>query len=139
MNHQEHIFAVVEPTEEGEATLDLARQVVARGGKATLAIILTRQATDDMRAFSESENLGFGQGSAIFTDRLSATYSSRVGGDTVTMIAAEDDAGRELLHAAGRANATTIAIPQRLMVQRAWRIPLGRSTVPVVIAPRRAA
>ena len=44
MQHSEHLLAVVEPNETGEVSLDIATDHVARGGKATLLIMLNQQA-----------------------------------------------------------------------------------------------
>ena len=40
MNSQEHIVAVVDSTHGEDSTLDLARQVVARGGRATVVVLV---------------------------------------------------------------------------------------------------
>lgn len=140
MTTNEHIVAVVEPTEDGEATLKIAHEVVDRGGKATVLIVLTNGTMNDVRAFAAAENIGFGDALEIFRERLAETYAARVGVDvTSTIIAERLPQGRTVFDAATDASATIIALPQKLARSRGWRGPVGRSRVPVVIAPPAAA
>ena len=46
MNPQEHIVAVVDSTHEEDSTLDLARQVVDRGGRATVVVLVNGTTTN---------------------------------------------------------------------------------------------
>jgi hypothetical protein len=140
MASNEHIVAVVEPTKDGEATLDIAHQVVDRGGKATVLILLTNATMNDVRAFAAAEDIGFGDALEIFRERLAETYAARVGVDpSSTIVANHLPMGRTVFDAATEASATIIALPQRLARARGWRGPLGRSRLPVVIAPPAAA
>jgi len=140
MKTQEHIVAVVEPTRDGEATLDIAREVVMRGGRATVVVLVTRQTMSDIRDFAEAENLTFPDAREIFIERLAAMYSSRVGGpDTSAIVAQGDYSGRTVFTSATSARSTTIAMPQGLAKRRGWRVSVARSQVPVLIAPPTAA
>jgi len=140
MTSNEHIVAVVEPTHDGETTLDIAHEVAGRGGKATVLIMLTAATMNDVRAFAAAENIGFGDALEIFRDRLSETYAARVGGNATSTIVAEGEpVGRSVFDAATDVRATIIAVPQKLARSRSWRGPVGRSRVPVVIAPPAAA
>ena len=140
MKTQEHIVAVVEPTRDGEATLDIAREVVMRGGRATVVLLVTRQTMSDIRDFAEAENLTFPDAREIFIERLAAMYSSRVGGpDTSAIVAQGDYSGRTVFTSATSARPTTIAMPQGLAKRRGWRVSVARSQVPVLIAPPTAA
>ncbi len=46
MKLQEHLLAVVDPTEAGDSTLDIASDVVARGGKATVVVLVDQRVRD---------------------------------------------------------------------------------------------
>jgi hypothetical protein len=136
MNPQEHIVAVVDSTHEEDSTLDLARQVVDRGGRATVVVLVNGTTTNDIRRFAEAENLTFPDAHEIYLERLSRIYSSRVGGlDTSAIIAEGDYSGRSVFASAEKAGPTTIAVPQSLAHRPSWRGPVAHSRVPVLIAP----
>ena len=78
MNTQEHIVAVVEPTLDGESTLDIAHQVVSRGGRATVVVVVTRKTMRDIQAFAESERLTVPDASEIYFERLAELYRYRL-------------------------------------------------------------
>jgi MinD superfamily P-loop ATPase len=139
MNTQEHIVAVVEPTRDGESTLDVARQVVERGGRATVVVLVTRKTMSDVRAFAESESLTVPDASEIYFERLAESYSSRVGSpDTSTVVTESASSSRVVFETASSVRPTSIAMPQRLVNRRAWRASVARAQVPVLVAPSTA-
>lgn len=137
---QEHIVAVVEPSRDGEATLAIAQEAVGRGARATVVVLVTRKVMSDIRDFAYSENLTVPDASEIYFERLSETYSSRVGGShTSAIVTKSASSGRTVFETAVRARPTTIAMPQRLAGRRGWRSSVAHSRVRVVIAPSTAA
>jgi len=140
MNTQEHIVAVVEPTLDGEATIDIARDTVDRGGRATVVVLVSRRTMSDVRDFAESENLTVPDASEIYFERLAETYANRVGSnETVAIVTESVSSGRSVFETAVRVGPTTIAMPQRLANRRGWRPAVASSDVPVLIAPAPAA
>jgi hypothetical protein len=139
MQTREHLIALVEPTLEGETPLALATELVARGGKATVLLVVTDRARDEFRRFADSENLGHGQAETIAVDRLTASYKSRVGGDTDTIVADSTTSSNDLLGAATASGATSIVIPQHLATRPELHELVSGSPVPVLITPKRAA
>ncbi len=104
MNKQEHIVAVVDSTHEEDSTLNLARQVVDRGGRATVVVLVNGTTTSDIRRFAEAENLTVPDARAIYLERLSRMYSSRVGGlNTSAIVAERDYSGRSVFASAEKA------------------------------------
>lgn len=140
MNTKEHMIAVVEPTHDGESTIDYAREVVDRGGRATVLIVMTRNTTDDILAFAEAEDLRIPDAREIYVERLAQAYSSRFDGHQVaTIVTDRPDPSRVTFDTADEIAATSVAMPQRLANQRRWRASVARSQVPVLIAPPKAA
>ncbi|HZJ48179.1 MAG TPA: hypothetical protein VFD97_03975 [Acidimicrobiia bacterium] len=140
MKTQEHIVAVVEPSRDGEATLEFATEVVGRGGRATVIVLVTHKTMRDIRDFAESENLTVPDASEIYFERLAGTYASRIGSrDTSAILTESASSGRMVFETAASAHPTTIVMPQRLANRRSWRASVARSLVPVVIAPPAAA
>ncbi len=136
MKMQEHIVAVVEPTRDGEATLDIAQEVVQRGGRATVVVLVTRKTMSDIRSFAESESLTVPDASEIYFERLAETYASRIGSpDTSAVVTESASSGRVVFETAASVRPTSIAMPQRLANRRGWRASVARSQVPVLIAP----
>ena len=136
MKTQEHIVAVVEPTRDGEATLDIAQQVVRRGGRATVVVLVTRKTMNDIRAFADSESLTVPDASEIYFERLAETYTSRIGSpDTAAVVTESASSSRVVFETATSVRPTSIAMPQRLANRRGWRASIARSQVPVLIAP----
>ena len=139
MNTQEHIVAFVEPTLDGESALEVAQETINRGGRATVVVLVSRQTMSDVRDFAESEDLTVPDATAIYFDRLAATYSSRLGNENASAVVTESVySGRYLFDVAAQAQPTTIVMPQRLANRRGWRSFVGRSEVPVLITPPRA-
>jgi hypothetical protein len=140
MNTQEHVVAFVEPTLDGESTLEVAQETISSGGRATVVVLVGRQTMTDVRAFAESENLTVPDATAIYFERLADTYSSKLGNDDASVVITESVyAGRHLFDVANRVEPTTIVVPQRLASRRGWRAFVGRSEVPVLITPPPAA
>ncbi len=135
----EHIVALVEPTVDGESTLELAKQAVDRGGRATVVVLLTRATNDDIRNFAEAEDLTIPDAREIFIERLTDGYSAQLGEGDAAVVALSSYSGRSLMKSAQSAHATTIAMPQSMSKRFGWRSPIARSAVPVVISPPRAA
>ncbi|MEA3502609.1 MAG: hypothetical protein U9R47_07525 [Actinomycetota bacterium] len=139
MKTQEHIVAVVEPTRDGEVTLDIARQVVKRGGRATVVVLVAHKTMSDVRDFADSENLTVPDASEIYFSRLAEMYSSRVGSpDTSAIVTESAYSSRAVFETAASVRPTTIAMPQRLANRRGWRASVARSQVPVLITPSAA-
>ncbi len=140
MNTQEHIVAVVEPTLDGEATLEIARKAVDGGGRATVVVLVSRGTMSDIRDFAESESLTVPDASEIYFDRLAETYSDRIGSrERVAIVTESAYSGRKVFEKAVGVEPTTIAMPQRLANRRGWRPSVASSDVPVLIAPAPAA
>ena len=140
MNTQEHIVAVVEPTRDGEATIDIAQEVVRRGGRATVVVLVTRKTMSDISAFADSESLTVPDASEIYFERLAETYASRIGSpDTSAVVTESASSGRVVFETAASVRPTSIAMPQRFANRRGWRASVARSQVPVLIAPPIAA
>jgi hypothetical protein len=140
MKNQEHMVAVVEPARDGESTIELAQQVVDRGGRATVLVVVTRDTVTDIAAFAEAEELRFPDAKEIYVERLAEVYSSRFGDHEVaTIVTDHREPNRVAFDTAGKVAATTVAMPQRLATRRGWRASVARSQVPVLIAPPRAA
>lgn len=136
MKTQEHVVAFLEPTRDGESTLEIAQETVNSGGRATVVVLVNRETMTHVRAFAESENLTVPDATAIYFERLADTYSSRLGNHEASTVVTESAySGRHLFETATRANPTTIVMPQRLANRRGWRSFVGRSQVPVLVTP----
>ena len=134
------MIAVVEPTLNDATTIDLAKQVVDRGGRATVVVLLSRETKAAVAEFAESENLTFPDAHEIYLERLAASYSAHFGDHkAATIITDRSDANRFVFDAAARRAATSVAVPQRLISRRNWKSSVARSQIPVLIAPARAA
>ena len=136
MQTREHLLAVVEPTAEGQATLALANELVARGGKATVALVVTDGARESFRRYADAENLSEGHAEAVAVGRLMDVYRARVGGDdTGALVTESATSSGDLLGAAAGSGVTSIAVPQHLATTRDLRGLMSESLVPVVVAP----
>jgi pyridoxine 5'-phosphate synthase PdxJ len=140
MNTQEHILAIVEPTRDGEVTIDLAQDVVHRGGRATVVVLITQDTKTQISAFADAENLTFPDAKAIYVERIADFYTSRLGGtDAAAIVTDNPYPSQVVFNAATHSAATTVAMPQRLAARRSWKAAVARSSVPVLIAPAKAA
>ncbi|MGA9278999.1 hypothetical protein, partial [Ilumatobacter sp.] len=132
---REHLLTFVVPNKAGETPLDYAAASVARGGRATLVVLLDKQTRQDFRRFADAEDLDRPAGEAIARDRLIDLYSARVGGaDTETVLTDGIDS-RDLARTAEAAHATGIVIPQSLAARSDLRTFVSGAQVPVLIAP----
>ena len=137
---QEHTIAIVEPTLDGETTLEYARQAVERGGRASVIVLLGKETVDGIAAFADAENLTFPDGREIYMDRLAQNYSDMFNGkEHVTIVADGPSANRVVFDRASREGATTVVMPQRLVNRRKWKSAVAKSPVPVMVTPTKAA
>ena len=140
MKNQEHIVAVVDPTVDEDSTLDLAQEVVDRGGRVTVMVLASRDTVAGMTAFANSEDLTLPDGTEIYLERLAMQYTERFGGhEAAATILTGADASGFVFATAARNAATVVAMPQRLAGRRGWRNSVAKSQVPVLIAPPKAA
>lgn len=136
MQLREHLLAIVEPNEAGEAPLHTATDLVARGGKATVLVLLNQQVHDEFRQFADAEDLDVHIGEAVALNRLVNVYTSLVGGDdTEAIVSHSTSSAREILDVAAASRVTSIAIPQRLAARRSLRRLVSDSHIPVLVTP----
>ena len=136
MTHREHLLAIVEPSATGEAPLGIANDVVTRGGKATIVVLLTDEARNDFRQFADAQDLDAHHGEAVAVDRLIDVYTTRVGGsDTDSVVSHARTSALDLLTMAADTDATSIAIPQQVARRRGVRKLVSEALVPVLVTP----
>jgi hypothetical protein len=136
MTDREHLLAIVEPSATGEAPLEIANDVVTRGGKATIVVLLTDEARNDFRRFADAQDLDVSHGEAVAVDRMIDVYTTRVGGsDTDSMVTHARASARDLLTMAADTDATSIAIPQQVARRRGVRKLVSEALVPVLVTP----
>ena len=134
----EHIVAVIEPTLAGESPLAVALEIVNRGGRASVVVLLTKETLGDIRRFAEVEELTFPDAQEIFLERLTDGYAKRLGIGESSVTTLNEYSGRSVIGSA-QVDATTIAMPQKVAARLSWRGSIARSRVPIVISPPRAA
>ena len=139
MTNQEHVVAVVDPSVEEDATLDIAQQVADRGGRVTVMVLASRGTLAGVNAFADAEDLTVPDAREIFLERLAGQYTERFGGREAPAIFTALDGSPLVFGTAARAEATVVAMPQRLARRWGWRKSITKSTIPVVIAPEKAA
>lgn len=138
MTTREHVLAIVEPTSASNGTLDLARSVVDRGGRASVAVIFTKRLRQDIDSFARHANLGIGDATEIALSHLTHAYEKRGGAATTVSIVGEATLEHDVRrHIAP--GTTSIAIPARLATRRTVRRLTSRTGLPVTVAPRDAA
>lgn len=138
MNTLEHIVAIVQPTGRYDSTVDIARDVVANGGRATVIMLVTDRVRRDIRDFAAAENLSIGEAEAIAIDRLSDDYVTAIGaGHTDVVVSTATDAHDQAQPAL--ATATKIAVGQDALTRHALNRLASSTTVPVIVAAPRAA
>lgn len=135
---KEHTLAVLEPSIDDGTTVDIARETLARGGDATIMVLLGRATAANIAAFADSENLGIADGREIYLDRLAASYMGLFG-NRVRFIEDGPRADRVVFDEVTRGHATSVVMPQRLVGHRNWKSSVSKSQVPVLLAPRKAA
>lgn len=133
---REHLLAVVEPLEGEDATLALARDVIARGGRATVLMMMTDRIRRDIEDYADCESISLGEAEARIVDHLAADVERRSGGATAHAVFG---GRRGTIDVRGylTADTTVIAVPERL--SRSARRLVSRAKVPVVLTPRQAA
>jgi hypothetical protein len=135
---KEHTLAVLEPTLDGDSTLEFAKETVARGGDASIVVLLGRETEANIAAFANAEGLTFADGREIYLERLSAMYTDLFG-DRVSFVIEGRHVERDIFAEAIRGNATSVIVPQRLVGYRHWKSAVSKSQVPVLLAPPKAA
>ena len=137
MSKNEHLLTIVEPTFGGDATLDFAHETVARGGTASVLMVITDRVQRDIRAFAESEALDQSEAETQALDQLRTRCNDRIGGaprfDTHF-----GSIGSEVVKYV-TADTTAIAIPARLVTDRLIERIVAYSGKPVIVAPSRVA
>ena len=140
MTSHEHLVAVVEPTLDGELPVEYAKQALERGGRATVILLIGKETVANISAFADSEDLTFPDGREIYMERIADLYSEIFNGkDNVSIVIDGADANRIVFDNAARQEATSVVVPQRLVNRRNWKSSVAKSTVPVVVAPPKAA
>ena len=137
MNNNEHLLTIVEPTTGGDATIELARRAVARGGSASVLMVITDRVQRDIRAFAASEELGYGEAEEQAILALRELCIEQIG-DTVPITMHFGALGSDIVkYISG--DTTGVALPARLanngMVERI----VSYSGRPVIVAPSLAA
>lgn len=136
MTTRQHLLAIVEPTPDHDATLDLARSVVDQGGQASVVVMITNRVRRDIGAFARQADLGLGDATEMAIDRLTGACERQVGSPTAVSIAHTPVLGPEV-HRYVTPDTTTIAIPSQLASGRTVRRLTSATGLPVLVAPRR--
>ena len=137
MSRQEHLLTIVEPTRGGDTTLELAHETVARGGKASVVMVVTDRVQRDLQAHLQTDESGRGEAETQALDQLRSQYSARIGG--APMLATHFGAlGSEVVKYV-TADTTAIAIPERLVIDKLIQRIAMYSGLPVIVTPSRAA
>lgn len=134
----EHVLTIVEPTGRGDATLDVAHDVVARGGRASVVMLITDRVDNDIREYADSENLSRSEAEATAIDRLAEYCSERVGGDVPTIVERFGWLGVDIRRHITE-DVTSVALPEGLLNARGVNKLARRIGRPVTVTPRRAA
>ena len=138
MNNLEHIIAIVQPTNREDTTVDIARDVVANGGRATVVMLITDRVRKDIREFAEGEGLSLGEAEAMAIDRMSDDYIEAVGPGRTRVIVSTMSSGLSSQHPS-LAGATTIAVGEQALSQPSLQRLVSGATIPVIVTPTRAA
>lgn len=137
MNNLDHIVAIVQPTSDQDTTVDIARDVVANGGRATIVMLITDRVRKDIREFAEGEGLSLGEAEAMAIDRMSDEYIATVGAGRTNVIVSTMAGGLSPKHPA-LAGATSIAVGQQALNRQSLQRLVSGATIPVVVAPAPA-
>ncbi len=137
MSTREHLLTIVEPTPGGDATLELAHDTVARGGTATVVMVITDRVQRDIRAFAESEELEYGQAEALALDRLQDYCRARLGG-TATVDTYFGTLRSDIVRYV-TSETTAIALPTRLVSDRLIERLSAYTGRPVIVTPSLSA
>ncbi|NNE96664.1 MAG: hypothetical protein HKN24_11620 [Acidimicrobiales bacterium] len=135
MSHPEHLLTIVEPSPGGDTTLDLARDTVARGGTATVLMVITDRVKRDIRNFAESEGLAIGEAEAIALEQLQTQCQDRIG-DVPWLVTKYGAISSDVVQYV-TADTTAVAIPARLVTDKLVERIATYSGRPVIVAPYR--
>jgi len=140
MTGQEHLIAVVEPTLDGEAPVEFAKEAFDRGGRATVFLLIGKETVNNIAAFADAEDLTFPDGREIYLERIAELYSEIFNGKgSLTIVADGPEANRIVFDRVAREAATSVVVPQRLANRRNWKASVSKANVPVVLTPPKAA
>ncbi len=137
MSHHEHLLTIVEPIPGGDSTLGLAHDIVARGGSASVVVVITDRVRREFVAHAEADGLGGGEAEARAIQQLRAQYRDRIGGSPTLDIyygALRSDVVRYVTP-----DTTAIAIPECLVADKLVERIAAYSGRPVIVAPGRPA
>ena len=134
----EHVLTLVEPTGGGDRTLDIAHDVVARGGRASVVMLITDRVDADIRAYADSENLSRGEAEAAAIDQLTDYCSGRVGSDVPTIVERFGRLGTDIRRHITE-DITSVAVPEGLLDARGINRLARRTGRPVTVTPSSAA
>lgn len=134
---REHLLAVVEPTPDGDTTLDLAHDVAERGGAVSLVLVITPRVRQDIAAFAAGADLTLGEAEAIALDQFTLACEQQIGVSASTTIVHSSSDGRDVRRFLSP-DTTAIAIPEQLTNGRSVRRITDQTGIPVVVTPRRA-
>lgn len=133
MPTNEHLLTIIEPAPGGDSALELARQTIARGGCASVVMIITPRVQRDIQAFAASEDLWKGDAEALALDQFREQCREATGGDPA--IAVHYGAlGSEVVQYV-TSDTTAIAVPATLVSDKLVERLTAYSGRPVVVAP----
>lgn len=133
MTPQDHILAIVEPTDGGDLTVDLAEATIARGGNATVVVLITDRVLGDIRSFAAAEDLPWNDAHTQALEQIETQYLSRVGATTLFVRANAKllDQLRSLV----TDEITAIALPEQLVTNFSVQAFANSIGVPVTVTP----
>lgn len=137
MASNDNVLTIVEPTTGGDATLELARDAMGRGGTASVVLLITDRVRRDIRDFAESEDLDLPEAEARALDQLERHYGSRLAGSQRLATYFGGVEGAVRAHVTD--GTTLVAVPERLITGRKLRRLSSRTGVPVIPTPDNAA
>lgn len=133
MTPQDHILAIVEPTDGGDLTVDLAEATIARGGKATVVVLITDRVLSDIRAFATAEDLAWNDAHAQALEQIEMQYVSRTG--AATMFVRSQAKLFDQLRSLVTEDVTAIALPEQLVENFSVQAFANSIGVPVTVTP----
>lgn len=140
MSNQEHVLGLIDSHPNSTAVLDVAHDVVERGGRATLVVVLSSDDRRHIRDLADAEDIGVPDATALYMDNITETYGAFVGKTaTVTVLHAPSLDPRAAIATAADEGVTIVALPSSLAGTRQGRSAIGRTAVPVLVVPARAA
>lgn len=130
----EHVLTIVEPTAHGDSTLDLAHDVVARGGRASVVMVITDRVDADIDGYAESENLSRTEAETQAFEQLAGYCANRIGGEVPTIVERFGWLGVDIRRHITD-DVTSVAIPAGLLGKRDLARIERRLGRPVVVTP----